>query len=460
MNQTWLYWMQFALFLLYSSIYAWSVHKFCMDHFACINRWKYFFLFLLPVVYAVCNIVGLSGLLSYPMGLLFPLLWQILFFFWVILLYHGVTAQKVLAAAILLAVTLLIQHFTESILCMLTLIILHTIQVEITPFINDCLDFLASCLIFACTIWSIIRLKTHMTGFLANRLHRWYTMLSVPLLVIILLWDFIDIGASHGILLRGSDHLNLYYNQLFSHVGICVLALLCMCGIAFYLFGMDRIDIEQRQKEQYRAQVSFYQMLEEQYCSLERLRHDLKNHIIGLQRLIDNQEWDKMSDYLHKMADSGDIEYAEDLTGKSIVDALLYYKKSSFSRLQELLGSHNFQWECDVHIPSDCPIADFDLCVIFGNLLDNALEACQKLPAKTNHFIKIDAHMVKKYLLIEIANSAKMTPDYQKGIGLRNVKDTLDKYNGTLNIHTNNNTFCISILLPCPPAAYDINQSI
>ncbi|MDE6386266.1 MAG: GHKL domain-containing protein [Lachnospiraceae bacterium] len=460
MNQTWLFGMQSALFLLYSISYTWAVHKFCTDHFTCINKRKYFFLVLFSVLYAASNIIGLSGLLPYPMGLLLPLLWQILFFFWVILLYHGVTAQKVLAAALLLAVRLLLQHFTESFLHILTLILLHTIHIEISPFIEHSIDCLTYCLIFFSTVWGTIRLKTHMTGFLANRLPRWYTMLSVPLIVIILLWDFIYIGASHGILLRGSDHLNLYYNQLFSHVGIFVMALLCMCGMAFYLFGMDRIDIEQRQKEQYRAQVSFYQMLEEQYCSLERLRHDLKNHIIGLQRLIANQEWDKMSDYLHKMADSGDIECADDLTGKSIVDALLYYKKSNFSRLRDSLGSPDFLWECDVHIPPECPIADFDLCVIFGNLLDNALEACQKLPAKADHFIKIHAHMVKKCLLIEITNSAKITPDCQKGIGLRNVKDTLDKYNGTLNIYTDNSTFRISILLPCLPAAYDINRSV
>ena len=136
------------------------------------------------------------------------------------------------------------------------------------------------------------------------------------------------------------------------------------------------------------------------------------------------------------MSEAGALQYADDMTGKSIVDALLYYKKSNLS------DSGSVCWECDVHIPHDCPVDDFDLCVIFGNLLDNALEACQKLPADSNPFITVHAHMVKKCLLIEIANSIPQP---------ENVREAAEKYNGTLQIAARDDIFRVTVLLAPTP---------
>ena len=462
MNQIWLFLFQSTLFLLYNIGFIIVAHRFCIRHFAYTDRHKKSLLLFPPIVFLIVsfiiNMIGLSGMLPYPVGSLIPFFSQGLFILWTVVLYRAGTNQKILAASILLATSLLLQNFIGSFLCILLLIIPHALHVELTPFISRILDCLTECLVFAGTIRCISFLSKHMTNFFTGRLHRWYNMLSIPFIGVIVLWNFVSIGASHGILFRGSDHLNLYYNQIFSHVGICILALLCMCGLSFYLFGMDRIDIEQKKKEQYRSHAAFYQMLEEQYRNLERLRHDLKNHVIGLQRLIDNCEWDKLSDYLHKMADFGDIEYADDLTGKRIVDAIVYYK-------HQQAKEDCIRWECSVHVPPECPIDDFDLCIIFGNLLDNALEACKKLPEEFNPFIHVHAYMVKKCLLIEVVNSMKAASgmkrsDYSYGTGLRNVKDVLDKYSGTLHINTDDHTFRISLLVPCNPAAYDVNQSV
>ena len=93
------------------------------------------------------------------------------------------------------------------------------------------------------------------------------------------------------------------------------------------------------------------------------------------------------------------------------------------------------------------------------------MEACKKLPEEFNPFIHVHAYMVKKCLLIEVVNSMKAASgmkrsDYSYGTGLRNVKDVLDKYSGTLHINTDDHTFRISLLVPCNPAAYDVNQSV
>ena len=476
-----LLYLESAFALLCSAGYTWAIHHFCTRHFTCIRQRRNLFLILLAVVPSIATGFRLACLIhnpaartaclslqdwlllcctsSTPFETLLPLFWQCLLILWILQLYQGKKAQKILAAAILLATTTLMMHFTESFLNCLIMLILRFTHVEYTILLSYGLGYLICCISTAGTIGCLCFLSGHMNGFFADRLPRWYIMLSVPLFGIVLLWDLIDLCAGHGILLRGGDHLNPYYNELFSHTGMCVLSILCMCGAGFYMFGMDRIDIEQKQKNQYRSQVVFYQMLEEQYRNLEHLRHDMKNHIIGLQRLIDNQEWDNMTDYIHKMADFGGIDCADDMTGKSIIDALLYYKKSnlqnsfteSSSQASDPSETDSICWECDVHLPSDCPINDFDLCVIFGNLLDNALEACQKMPIGSNRFIKVHAHVVKKCLLIEVANSMAQSRIRKDGIGLRNVRETAKKYNGTLQITTQNNIFRVSVLLAPAP---------
>lgn len=470
-----------AFVLLCSTGYTWAIHHFCSRYFACISRRRALYLLLLaaapPVVtwirlYSLTVCTGASGLClslddwillrdtaASPFYSVLPLFRQCLFIFWVLQLYAGSKRQKITAASVLLATVSLLSHFMESLLCCLISVILHTAHIEYTVPLSYALEYPVVIIDAACTIGVIVLLTDRMADFFVDRLPHWYLMVSVPLFSIVILWDCIDLCASRGILLRGGDHLNPYYNELFSYTGMCILSALCMCGVGFYLFGMDRINIEQKQKDQYRSQVLFYQMLETQYSSLEHLRHDMKNHIIGLQRLIDNHEWDKMTDYIHQMADFGSLGHAEDMTGKSIIDALLYYKKSnlqnSFAKCSSWApdpsGTDSICWECDVHLPSDCPINDFDLCVIFGNLLDNALEACQKMPAGSNRFMKVHAHMVKKCLLIEVANSMVPSGNQKDGIGLRNVRETAKKYNGTLQITTQDNIFRVSILLAPAP---------
>lgn len=474
--------------LLCSTGYTWAIHHFCTRHFACMERHKRLFLLLPSVLPAFAAWTRLYSLLcsarsagcclsledwillcitpSSPLYHLLPLLWQCLLVFWLLQLYEGTKPQKLSAAAILLAAASLLSHFMEALLNCLISLVLHITHTEYTLLLSHGLGYLVILTTSACSIGMITLLSKRLNGFFTDRLPRWYLMVSVPLFGIVILWDIIDLCASHGILLRGGDYLNPYYNELFSHAGICILSVLCICATFFYLFGMDRIDIEQKQKNRYRSQVLFYQMLETQYNRLERLRHDMKNHIIGLQRLIDNQEWDKLTDYIHKMADFGNIDCADDMTGRSTIDALLYYKKNNFqncfpdkensfakpaSQISGQPEPGSIRWECDVQIPPDCPVDDFDLCVIFGNLLDNALEACRKLPSDSERFIQVCAHMVKKCLLIEITNSMPQSGNRKDGIGLRNVRETAGKYNGTLQITEHDNIFCASVLLAPAP---------
>lgn len=214
---------------------------------------------------------------------------------------------------------------------------------------------------------------------------------------------------------------------------------------------------------QYQSQIAAYKMLEEQYKRMERLRHDMKNHIIALQALLADGDMENMERYLRQMQKAGDMEPGEEATGNKVVDALLYQNRKKAEK-------RKISWECDVQIPKPCPMDEMDLCVLFGNLLDNAMEACERLPKKEKRFIEVQAQQVKRCFLLEIKNSScvqkavkigttlKTNPD-EHGIGLGNVKGIVQKYGGVMDMEIEEDVFLISILLPLD-AVHDMELTV
>ncbi|MDE6014197.1 MAG: ATP-binding protein [Acetatifactor sp.] len=281
--------------------------------------------------------------------------------------------------------------------------------------------------------------------------------------MIITVFDVANWGASHGIVVRSGGSTGVYYDQIFSYAEFFVLTLLSMFAAGFYVFGMTRIYFEQEKSSQYHSQIAVYKMLTEQYRQSERLRHDMKNHIIVLSALFQNKEWEKMGDYLKNMEGSG-LENGGDMTGNKAVDALLYQKRKQ-------ANEKNIKWECDVQMPKGYSINEFDLCVVFGNILDNALEACGRMRCDESCFINIQAKTVKKCFLIEVKNSVDMVEKntvgftnkenpQEHGIGLLNVGDVVHEYNGVLNIKSEKGIFITSVLIPFPDAAHDIKTAV
>ncbi len=236
-----------------------------------------------------------------------------------------------------------------------------------------------------------------------------------------------------------------------------------MAAAGFYVFGMNRIYLEQEKSGRYHAQIAVYKMMAEQYRQSERLRHDMKNHIIALSALSRHKKWEKIDDYLKKM-EGIVLDTGGDLTGNKTVDALLYQKRKQAEE-------EKIKWECDVQMPKTCCINEFDLCVLLGNILDNALEACGRMQQEECRFIKIQAKAVKKCFLIEVKNSMdrteKFTEGYthkgdlqEHGIGLLNVGDVVQGYHGVMNVEAKNGIFVISILVPFPDAAHDIKTAV
>ncbi len=176
----------------------------------------------------------------------------------------------------------LVSAFVVSLLSCLVLFFLHTVKKIPEPLLGDWGGGLVSGAGCCFAISAIYWLSKHLEPVFCGRRGKWYVILAVPLLVNAAVYEAASLGASNGIMVRSAGSMGLYYDQIFSHSEFLVLALLSMAAAGFYVFGMNRIYLEQEKNGRYHSQIAVYKMLAEQYRQSERLRHDMKNHIIVL----------------------------------------------------------------------------------------------------------------------------------------------------------------------------------
>ncbi len=454
-----------AAAVLCYAVYVCGVAVFCRRHLRaswfCGQIFGLFF-FLGGVL---CDCAGRRGAVP---NIVATLSYHMLSFVLTLIFFRERTEKKVFTAAVLIAVTTFAENFCVSLFSCLELFYLHEGKRMIDPVLGEWESWCIVCASLMLTTLGIFSFSGYFSTVLCGKTKRWYLTLTIPLLAAVLVVDVANWGAAGGVMVRSGGSMGLYCDQLFSYAGTCVLTALSMSAVGFYVFGMNRIYTEQEKSAQCHMQIAAYRVLEEQYRQSERLRHDLKNHVLALSGFLEKKEWDGMARYLNDMRDSVDFGSGEEITGNRTADILLYQKRKTAE-------SKNILWECDAQMPPQCHIREFDLCVLLGNLLDNAIEACGRLRRAEDNirFIRIRIGTVRRCLLLEIENSmtdkrkedaaaGQNTGKESHGIGLANVRDVVRRYDGTMNIESGEGIFTVSLLLPFPDggAAHTAEQTV
>lgn len=186
---------------------------------------------------------------------------------------------------------------------------------------------------------------------------------------------------------------------------------------------------------------------------LRSFRHDFKNHSLVLNAMLESGNMTGAKAYLTDLTGELNGAMPKFSTGNEVVNSLLNIKSSSAAKD-----------EIKISIEGSIPpqgIEPKDMCIIVGNLLDNAIEACRKLPKTVTRQITIQTGMEGNMLFISIRNpspgsgtvSADGLPKTTKtnsrvhGIGLKNVRDIANKYNGRLSVSMKNSFFNADVLL-------------
>lgn len=457
----WLLWGSWVLVLLVQAGYACSLVRFCGLQAETSRRKKFLAAGLILVEIIIIGHFYEQWSVPY---IFYSLIRNTLLFILILLLFQGRWEKKLLMVSMLVIIERLAGNFSGSFFSCLILLICKGTGMNHHILFEDWFNNLIGAMSFVIVSTLICALMKPVHHMFQHKSGKWFLTLAVPLLFMIVIIDIVVWGACNGIVVVsgvvGAEYGRIESNAFFSHFAICLITLLMICMAAGYVFGMDKLYTEQQRKEQYRSQVDFYKMLEEQYRQLERLRHDMKNHLISMQGLWKNRDWEKLGSYLERMMEAGNIAENEAATGSKAMDALLYRKRKQAEE-------GHITWDCEMQMLDQCGnIEEFDLCVLMGNILDNALEACERLSAEEDRYISVRCCKWKQYLLLEVKNSTnlqtvvaightqKEQPE-EHGIGMMNIRETAQKYNGVVNIETAHGEFVISVLLPFRETVYD-----
>lgn len=197
-----------------------------------------------------------------------------------------------------------------------------------------------------------------------------------------------------------------------------------------------------------------YHILTDLYRKNEHLYHDMNHHLQMIYHLAKKNGAPEIAKYVNSI--SAPIDELSDTTwsGVDIVDAILNHTVLEAQR-------QGIEIDVNAEFPKDCNITSDDLCVILFNLLDNAMEACLRRMRQTGNppRIEVTIRRIHQFLIIKIQNPCipprklfgifptTKADARHHGIGLRNVREKVEKYNGSLEIDVEDDVFTITALL-------------
>lgn len=280
-------------------------------------------------------------------------------------------------------------------------------------------------------------------------------MAFIPILLIFFMDEAIN-SMIYGMNVASDSGIRAYVN----HYQMLLIQLLGMASLFCVLFAYKkllqnfRLSTELSLLEQ--EERSLNQYVEEakaRYEKTKSFRHDIKNHIAVLKRLLQRGQLEQALDYIGDMA-----EITEELsfpcsTNNPVVDILVGNKLG-------IAKNRGIDVYCSLLLPYPCGLRDMDVCVILSNALDNGIHACENMDENADKYIRVTGRAQGDFVFMEIENSFQGTGMFKKGIGLSNIKAVTEKYHGAMSVKTQGTVFVLNVLLIIPRHSEGISQQI
>ena len=195
-----------------------------------------------------------------------------------------------------------------------------------------------------------------------------------------------------------------------------------------------------------------YAEVENMYRQMRGWRHDYRSHIQVMKAHAAQGEWEALRAYLDQLEDDLSTVDTVVKTGNPMADAILNSKIS-------LARSRHIQVRSDASVPVALDISELDLCVILGNLFDNAIEASLALPEE-ERLIRVYIDRKGEQLYISFTNFTasgkrekregrfRSTKGEGHGFGLVRMDAIIERLGGYLTRNSEEGAFTTEILLP------------
>lgn len=229
-----------------------------------------------------------------------------------------------------------------------------------------------------------------------------------------------------------------------------------MCGILAIFLSQYLSHNREAQREKGKlmtelsSQKESYKALSKSMQDDRRVRHDFRHAILAIRSYIDEDDKDGLTAYCEKLLENSVVHSEIPFLGNSVVDGILY-------RYTQLCKEAQITFETEGVLTEDI-IEDMDMCVLLGNLMENALEACKRMKGE-NKWIHVGLEESEQLLTITISNSYEgkivrkkdsflsFKRSNEKGIGLQSVKRICEKYHGTVHVTYDDEVFNVMLLL-------------
>jgi len=210
----------------------------------------------------------------------------------------------------------------------------------------------------------------------------------------------------------------------------------------------------QTQVQKLELEAHFYQEIDVMYSDMRAWRHDYRNNLLAIQGLLEKREADKALEYIGRILDEPMRGKMVLQTGNTVLDAVVSAKLL-------LAQAKDIDVTVQVAYPEAVPIKDHDLCAIAGNLIDNAIEACELIDTPAiKRFVDFSILEKGKNMILTVRNSTngivRMDGDAYlttkkgayHGLGLKHVDSIVEKYQGYVHREHKDNHFETCVLLP------------
>lgn len=216
----------------------------------------------------------------------------------------------------------------------------------------------------------------------------------------------------------------------------------------------EKLLMMKQQETQLRAlQKRHYELQLKKEEDTRKYRHDMHHHLMCLNALAKDREYDKLQNYLSEMEKSVlQIQNSTYVTGNSIIDIV------SNAYLSEL--DDNVKINFQHYFAESIQIGESELCTVYANLIENAVEELKKGNTENEYILNIQLNCGERYVEIMIENSlieepvaAKAVRTWkedakQHGFGLRNVKKIVEERKGKMTIEMTENVYRVTVLMP------------
>lgn len=273
---------------------------------------------------------------------------------------------------------------------------------------------------------------------------------------------------------RGAEIEFLYERHGSMYIVIPMIAALCLIGIVL----SRKIYSELMRSEEQKNNLLFYKQqlsdmtehvkeLEQLYDGVKGMRHDINNYVADMEQLLQvgaesgqmpEQVKREAEQYLRNMQQVASELSLKFSTGNPVTDVIL-------NRKGQICVHEDIVLEGELLYPAQLGIEAFDLGIVLNNALDNAIEACRKMPGNRKREIYFRGYVKGRMFFLTVENSYDGTTLYTQdgklkttkpdddmhGLGMSNMRSCVEKYYGTMQYETERERFTLTIMLQGVP---------